>query len=544
MERFTKVKNIGKGNMGTCALVRNNEDNRHYVIKQVDLAKLNKKERAQSLNEAKVLSVLRHPNVINYVDSFLARKTDHLCIVMEYADGGDLGIKIKNAHGVNFSEDQVLDYMIQTVLALIHIHSRHILHRDIKTANVFLTSDGLCKLGDFGIARALTNTADHASTFVGTPYYLSPELILEKPYDMMSDVWAFGVCLYETMALKHPFNAGDMKGLMQKILRVQYDPLPTVYSAELRGLVGRILVKEPSQRMRLQDILTKVPIVTERIRKWLAGGILPARYISALVRFKLLPGVEGNGPMPAPLLSSTPTNMNNNNNNNNNVNSSTNVPSSLPSIHKPINNNIQPMATAMTGRHDSNSFGPNSNSDNNFALPSLPGSSHSNQATGPFTARPPPSSSGLGNNMFGNNFVTASSTTAQQQHQQTPQIRMGLPPLGNLGNNNNNNNNNNGNTPQPLTARKPSFSFPAPPNLPRQQQNTGNNHIVMNNGQFGQQSQGVGLVRKPSGMVLMQNKIGGGGGAPQSTTTTFPAPPKLPGLPALPALGRPQPGSI
>lgn len=288
MEKFTKVKNIGKGNMGACALARNNEDGRYYVIKQVDLAKLNKKERQQSLNEAKVLSSLRHPNVINYIDSFLARKSDHLCIVMEFADGGDISNRIKNNHGINFTESQILDWLIQIVLSLHYVHQRKILHRDVKTQNIFLTQENLVKLGDFGIARTLSSTYDQASTFVGTPYYLSPELILERPYDHMSDVWALGVVLYELMALKHPFNANDMKSLMHRILKVQYDPPPTMYSNDLRNIVAKILVKDPLQRMRLGEIL-ELPYVTKRVKQWLDGGVMPAKYVASLIRNKLLP---------------------------------------------------------------------------------------------------------------------------------------------------------------------------------------------------------------------------------------------------------------
>jgi len=516
MERFSKVKNIGKGNMGTCALVRNNEDGRHYVIKQVDLAKLNKKERAQSLNEAKVLSVLRHPNVINYNDSFLARKTDHLCIVMEYADGGDLGQKIKSAHGVNFGEDQVIDWMIQTVLALIHIHSRHILHRDIKTANVFLTSDGLCKIGDFGIAKALENTVDSAKTFVGTPYYLSPELILEKPYDYLSDVWAFGVCLYETMALKHPFNAGDMKGLMQKILRVQYDPLPNCYSPELRNLVSRILVKEASQRIKLQDIL-KLPFVVNRIKKWLGGGVLPPRYIAALVRFKLLP----------PGLAEAAGHHQNPGNS-----------MSLPAIN--LAKNKSGMNNNTGGRESSSGYHENS------FVSNVPSSSHSQQAGGapPFTSRPPASyhvHNQFGNNNMNNaNIAKASAANAQP--------KLNLPPLGPLGGGGGGGGAPLGNNNQP--PRKGSFSFPAPPNLPRQHQHApsglggggGGNNQYQHHNQFGA---GAGLIRNASGMPHNNNnnnavahtaRVGNNNNNNNNG--------KLPSLPALPPLGRPQPGSL
>ena len=486
MERFTKVRNIGKGNMGACALVRNNEDGRHYVIKQVDLGKLNKKERAQSLNEAKVLSVLRHPNVINYVDSFLARKTDHLCIVMEFADGGDLGQRIKAANGVNFSEDQIVDWMIQTALSLLHIHTRHILHRDVKTQNVFLTSDGLCKLGDFGIARALSNTMDHASTFVGTPYYLSPELILEKPYDVMSDVWAFGVCMYEAMALRHPFNAGDMKGLMQKILRVQYDPLPSCYSPELRGVVSRILVKEPTQRLKLADLL-RMPIVVERMRKWMAGGVLPQRYLAALVRYKLLPpGVE----VPASLAQTT-----------------------LPSIGMGMG------MGAVAGPSDGNVFGGNNFTSQQNALlgagvDAKPTSSSARVGPAkPFAPMPPPPQL---------QPLTARVAAPGQPPLGLPALpplrpvqplqphAMNGPPLGGGGIG--------GGGAAPMPPRRNSFAFPAPPLQPLRAQPPG--------------------AGAPPPLVRRNSLYGGGAGAANGA---FPAPPTLPSLPALGQFQQPQP---
>lgn len=292
MDKYTKVKNIGKGNMGTCTLARNNEDGKYYVIKQVDLTRMSKKDRQQSLNEARVLSSLRHPNIINYVDSFLARKSDNLCIVMEYAESGDVCTRLKKNYGVNVPERQVLDWLIQLVLSLDYVHQRKILHRDVKTQNIFLTHENLIKLGDFGIARTLANTYDQAQTFVGTPYYLSPELILEKPYDHRSDVWALGVVLYEMLTLKHPFNAKDMKGLLQRILAVHYDPLPTVYSAELRDIVAQMLVRDPAGRIKLEDIL-QIPIVRQRLKQWFKEpDVVPQHYIRSLCKHQLLPDFQ------------------------------------------------------------------------------------------------------------------------------------------------------------------------------------------------------------------------------------------------------------
>lgn len=274
--------------MGACVLVRNNEDGKLYVIKQVDLTKMNRKERQQSLNEAHLLKSLQHPNVINYVDSFLTNKSDYICIVMEYADGGDLSSRIKKSYGVNFRETQVIDWIIQLALSLSYVHKRKVLHRDVKSQNVFLTSQNILKLGDFGIARTLSGTYDQAKTFVGTPYYLSPELIMERPYDHRSDVWALGVIVYELLTLKHPFNATSMKGLMQRILKLQYEPIPPLYTTELRNIVPRLLTRDPAHRIRLSDLLD-LPVIHRRLREWMLSDVMPKDYIETLLRNGLLP---------------------------------------------------------------------------------------------------------------------------------------------------------------------------------------------------------------------------------------------------------------
>jgi NIMA (never in mitosis gene a)-related kinase len=133
-----------------------------------------------------------------------------------------------------------LDLFVQICLALKHVHDRKILHRDLKTQNIFLTKKDLIKLGDFGIARVLHNTNELAKTAIGTPYYLSPEICENKPYNNKSDIWSLGCILYEMATLRHAFEAGDMKGLVLKILRGSYPPLPTWYSKDLRTLVGKV----------------------------------------------------------------------------------------------------------------------------------------------------------------------------------------------------------------------------------------------------------------------------------------------------------------
>jgi len=141
------------------------------------------------------------------------------------------------------------------------------LHRDLKTQNIFLTKQGMIKLGDFGIARVLEATKEFAKTMVGTPYYLSPEIIEELPYNFKSDVWSLGVVLYEMATLKHPFQADNLQRLAIKILHGTYPPPDSdMYSGDLISLISRMLCKSADDRPTLVDILCLpflVPVVSE-----------------------------------------------------------------------------------------------------------------------------------------------------------------------------------------------------------------------------------------------------------------------------------------
>ena len=166
-------------------------------------------------------------------------------IVMEFADRGDIGeqiaAKARLADGL-FSEGLVLDWFIQVSLGIKYIHDRGIVHRDIKAQNIFLTSQGIVKLGDFGIAKELTDEVSFAQTQIGTPFNLSPELCEGKPYDQKTDVWALGCFLYEIATLKHPFEAINLGALFMKIVRGKFTKLPDKFSPQLRDLLVSLLV--------------------------------------------------------------------------------------------------------------------------------------------------------------------------------------------------------------------------------------------------------------------------------------------------------------
>ncbi|GFR87117.1 serine/threonine-protein kinase Nek4-like [Elysia marginata] len=251
---FERIKVIGKGSYGEVWLAKHKKDKKQYVLKKMNLGKASKRERKSAEQEAKLLSKLKHPNIVSYKDSF---ETDSgfLFIAMQYCEGGDLYARLKEQKGVPLEERQVVEWFVQIAMALQYMHERNILHRDLKTQNIFLTKSKIIKVGDLGIARVLDSAGDMATTLIGTPYYMSPELFSNKPYNHKSDVWALGCCVYEMTTLKHAFNAKDMNSLVYKILKGRMPPMPRQYSADLLVLMKSMLHQDPEKRPSVNRIL-------------------------------------------------------------------------------------------------------------------------------------------------------------------------------------------------------------------------------------------------------------------------------------------------
>lgn len=205
---------------------------------------------------------MHHPVVIRYYDAFI--ESDKLYIVTELAKGGDIGAKVKRhlSRKELMSEEMIWGFFIQICQGLRNIHNANILHRDIKAANIFLVTAREVKIGDLGVAKITKGGMAH--TQIGTPYYMSPEIWRNRPYNKKSDIWSLGCLLYELASLKHPFEARDEKGLAEKVLRGNYAPIPSQYSSDLSTMVKTLLVVDPSRRPTIDDILNN-PIVMARI---------------------------------------------------------------------------------------------------------------------------------------------------------------------------------------------------------------------------------------------------------------------------------------
>ena len=266
IRQYKILEKLGKGTFGIVYKVINEYESMIYVIKQISLNGLSKQQINQVYSEAKILSLINSKYVVKYRESFV--DGEDLDIVMEYCDNGDLCnfLKHKKKKGIPLEEDLIWQIFIKITLGLTAIHKMKILHRDLKTLNIFLNKDMGIKIGDLGVAKEL-NQASFAKTLIGTPYYLSPEMCQDMPYNQKSDVWALGCILYELCTFRHPFNATNQGALIIKILNANPEPIFNCYSSQLQYLVNQILEKNYEKRPNCWDLLNN-PIIVEKAKQF------------------------------------------------------------------------------------------------------------------------------------------------------------------------------------------------------------------------------------------------------------------------------------
>ena len=264
MDGFKILNKLGEGSFSTVYKVQRKKDGIIYALKRVKFAKLNEKEKSNALNEIRILASINNKNIISYKEAFFDENDSSLDIVMEYADQGDLFQLITEHKKTkkHFTEEEIWNTLIQLLNGLKSLHELNILHRDLKSANVFLFKGGIVKLGDLNVSKVTRKGMGYTQT--GTPYYASPEVWKDKPYDSKSDIWSLGCVIYEMCALNPPFRAQSMEDLFKKVIRGYYPDISNKYSKDLSEILKLMIQIEVGARPNCDELL-KMPIVKKRI---------------------------------------------------------------------------------------------------------------------------------------------------------------------------------------------------------------------------------------------------------------------------------------
>jgi len=274
MEKFVILDELAaRTAKGSVYKVRNKINQKEYVVKERFQAELGKGKNIR--NEVDLLQKLKHPNLVNIVDNFWHGGA--LCMQLEYAIYGDLSSEItKRRHSrTSFSHKQQLQITRDVCDAVSYLHSHRVIHRDIKSLNVFIdasesgvenlilnSTPGLkfcIKLGDLGISRECSVETGWVDTYYGTPLYSSPELCENMPYNSATDIWSLGVLFYEIATLEMPFKSGNIISLAKKICSAQYPKLPN--ECPLKDLISNMLLVKPANRPTSVDVLATLQLI-------------------------------------------------------------------------------------------------------------------------------------------------------------------------------------------------------------------------------------------------------------------------------------------
>lgn len=260
LKDFEIIQKLGEGAFSNVFKVRNKKSGEILALKKVRLGNLGAREKENALNEVRILASISHEGIVAYKEAFIDEESRTLCVAMEFAEGGDLLMKI-NKHKQQrsfFEEDEIWNCLLQVTMGLKALHDMKIMHRDLKCANIFITKDGNYKLADLNVSKVMKTMMAHTQT--GTPYYASPEVWKDNPYTYSSDIWSLGCVIYEMTTKSPPFTARDMQGLYRKVIQGAYPPIPPRYSNDLSNVIKSLLQVNPKMRPTCEKILQMPPI--------------------------------------------------------------------------------------------------------------------------------------------------------------------------------------------------------------------------------------------------------------------------------------------
>lgn len=256
--KYEIIQEIGRGAFSIVYKVKSKENNNIYCLKKINTKKTKDKE-----NEINILSNLSHPNLIKCFFSFY--NSENIYIIMDFCEFGDLFSLLQSVKKkkVFVNEDIIWNIAIQVLVGLNYLHSKKIIHRDIKLLNLFMTKDKKIKIGDMGMS-IIFDEEELIHSRVGTPLYIAPELVKKEKYDYKIDIWSLGCSLYHLAKTVPPFTDENLIKLGNSIINEQPSNLPICYSNELYEFILRLMIKNKDQRPSALEALELIP---EKIKK-------------------------------------------------------------------------------------------------------------------------------------------------------------------------------------------------------------------------------------------------------------------------------------
>ncbi|KAH8420513.1 hypothetical protein KR009_011079 [Drosophila setifemur] len=249
-ENLDHFNKIGEGSTGTVCIATDKSTGRQVAVKKMDLRKQQRRELL--FNEVVIMRDYHHPNIVETYSSFLVN--DELWVVMEYLEGGALTDIVTHSR---MDEEQIATVCKQCLKALAYLHSQGVIHRDIKSDSILLAADGRVKLSDFGFCAQVSQELPKRKSLVGTPYWMSPEVISRLPYGPEVDIWSLGIMVIEMVDGEPPFFNEPPLQAMRRIRDMQPPNLKNAHkvSPRLQSFLDRMLVRDPGQRATAAELL-------------------------------------------------------------------------------------------------------------------------------------------------------------------------------------------------------------------------------------------------------------------------------------------------
>ena len=248
MDKYNTIKYIGKGIFSQVYLVEDVETKKQYAMKCIFI----KNNEDIIERELKIMQMMNHPNIVKYIE--VIREKEEIKVIMEYCKNGDLDCYVR---GRKMNEKGAWYYLYQILQGINYLHSKNIMHRDLKPQNILVDDNNVCKIADFGFAKIQEN--DMINTMCGSPMYMAPEIIKHQEYSEKADIWSCGIIFYQMLTGELPLKSKNFYELSKKIDMgqdcIQY---PLYVSSISRGIMDKMILFNSKDRYNTTECISIV----------------------------------------------------------------------------------------------------------------------------------------------------------------------------------------------------------------------------------------------------------------------------------------------